>query len=487
LKKFLCFIIMAVFLIGNCLPVYADGIGDEQCSDYPGVIDYRQHDIGLTPSHQKPSAKFSLQIKDAAGNLRTEAISPGGTYLANNPIASSQDSPVINASIGDSIVINNLSTKGSGNSINKYDIQYRFVPKGSNREDCQIHSQIVNSFNSAKNIIENLKIENEGAFEIYLCVADNASCLPGATNWSANGNIRSINTSNPNFPNGIFWYFTGAVVEVGGEAPDFFPTPEGSNQWREEYKDPNKGAKTYTYKQGATEITFPVTLRNAGEKAITDFRAVWFGQGNDPVMGWQGSNPPWKSDPAEIKLDKNGEQTFTVTIPLPVPEASKGLIAFKANVDGKTPANETNQDNNLMFVKIQPEGVDIQVDLSDLPFVYYINPGEVADVYVPLLILRNDRNSMPLNPVDIDVNYSGPFGQVNKQDTIGDNVICYELKFKLNKAGTYKIRAEAWPIGATDINPANNKDEATVIVKLKKKSDAQKINPDSQTRVNLRS
>jgi len=70
-------------------------------------------------------------------------------------------------------------------------------------------------------------------------------------------------------------------------SPDFFPTPEGSNQWREEYKDPNKGAKTYSYKQGATEITFPVTLRNAGEKAITDFRAVWFGQGNDPVMGWQ--------------------------------------------------------------------------------------------------------------------------------------------------------------------------------------------------------
>ncbi|MDD2503434.1 MAG: hypothetical protein PHG58_06245 [Clostridia bacterium] len=60
-------------------------------------------------------------------------------------------------------------------------------------------------------------------------------------------------------------------------SPDFFPTPEGSCQWQEEYKDPNKGAKTYSYKQGATEITFPVTLRNAGEKAITDFKAVWFG------------------------------------------------------------------------------------------------------------------------------------------------------------------------------------------------------------------
>jgi len=120
-----------------------------------------------------------------------------------------------------------------------------------------------------------------------MAVADNASCLPGATNWSANGNIRSINTSNPNFPQGMFWYFTGAVVEVGGEAPDFFPTPEGSNQWREEYKDPDICAKTYEADPG-TSLNIPVTLHNSGTQAITNFKAVWFGSG--PV-GWV--NPVW--------------------------------------------------------------------------------------------------------------------------------------------------------------------------------------------------
>jgi len=89
----------------------------------------------------------------------------------------------------------------------------------------------------------------------------------------------------------MFWYFTEALVKVGAGFPDFYPTPEGSTEWKEEYKDPNKGAKTYEYKQGQTEITFPVTLRNSGEKAITDFRAVWYGKGSDPTAGWQGTNP----------------------------------------------------------------------------------------------------------------------------------------------------------------------------------------------------
>jgi hypothetical protein len=70
--------------------------------------------------------------------------------------------------------------------------------------------------------------------------------------------------------------------------------------------------------------------------------------------------------------------------------------------------------------------------------------------------------------------------------TIG-NTTNYEMHFNLSKPGTYKVYAEAWPIGITDINPANNKAETRIIVKLKKKYDAEKIDPDDQTRVNLRS
>jgi len=112
------------------MPVLADGIGDDQRSDYPGVADYRNHKISDNPAHQKPAARFALQIKDAGGNLRPETIESGGTYSSNSPIVSAQDSPVINACIGDSIVIKDLSQKGSGSAINQYDIQYRFVPEG---------------------------------------------------------------------------------------------------------------------------------------------------------------------------------------------------------------------------------------------------------------------------------------------------------------------------------------------------------------------
>ncbi len=385
---------MTVFLMANCLPVLADGIGDNQRSDYPGVIDYKYHDIGLTPDHKKPSAGFSLQIKTPSGSLRAETVK-SGNIEGQHEIVNDQDSPTISASIGDSIVISDRCTKGTGSIINQYDIQYRFVPEGSNREDCEIHSQIVSNFNAVKNIIEKLPLNEKGTYEIFMAVADNAPCLPGAVNWSANGNFRTINTSNKNFPNGIFWYFTEALVKVGAGSPDFYPTPEGSTEWKEEYKDPARAAKTYEYEQGATEITFPVTLRNSGEKAVTDFRAVWYGQGSDPTAGWQGTNPAWKSDPAEIELDKNGEQTFNITVPLPVPDGSKGLLAFKCNVNGNTPATETNQENNLMFIQIKPKGVDIKVVQPTQPRVFKLKPGKSVTIDIPYVVVSWTNPTYP--------------------------------------------------------------------------------------------
>ena len=96
--------------------------------------------------------------------------------------------------------------------------------------------------------------------------------------------------------NGKLYYFNIWIPNVLPNSPDFFPTPEGSTEWQPTYKDPKYCAKTYTYEQGQTEITFPVNLFNQGEEAITDFKAVWYGKGSDPVKGWQGSNPVWNAD-----------------------------------------------------------------------------------------------------------------------------------------------------------------------------------------------
>ncbi len=270
------------------------------------------------------------------------------------------------------------------------------------------------------------------------------------------------------------------------EGPDFFPMPEGSSQWMPEYKDPNRGAQTYTYKEGQASITFPVTLYNQGDKAATDFKAVWFNSSQKDPDAW--SHPVWENDTA-ISLAQNESQTFDITVPVPVPDYAEGKLVFKCNADGNTPGNESNQENNIMIITILPEGVDIEAILPDDPLVYVVNPGEAADVYVPFLIMRKDSGA---SLVDVDVNYSGPFGSENKKTKLAgylaeENVSCYDIRFTLSSPGTYKVYGEAQPIGVPDINPANNKDEATVIVKLREQYDAGKINPDDQTRVNLRS
>lgn len=139
----------------------------------------------------------------------------------------------------------------------------------------------------------------------------------------------------------------------GGKKPDFYPTPEGSSEWDESYLE---CAAIYTGEPG-DQITFPVNLYNVGTKATTDFKAVWEGQGDDPSTGWKGSNPPWQAgDP--IELDKGEFKTFDVTVTVP-DKATK--LYFKSNTDGKTPATESNTNNNIMAIVIQPEGVDLAI------------------------------------------------------------------------------------------------------------------------------
>ncbi|HHV16105.1 MAG TPA: hypothetical protein GXX58_05970, partial [Gelria sp.] len=139
-----------------------------------------------------------------------------------------------------------------------------------------------------------------------------------------------------------------------GLMPDFYPTPEGETQWRPEFRDAeNENITTYYYEPGDTEKTFPVNLYNQGEKAITDFKAVWYGASNVTPNPWD--NPVW--DAGLIELDKGESQTFDVTIPLPWSEDpnsdySDGKIYFLCNIDGKTPASEINQENNMMVVRV---------------------------------------------------------------------------------------------------------------------------------------
>ncbi|HHV16328.1 MAG TPA: hypothetical protein GXX58_07120, partial [Gelria sp.] len=292
------------------------------------------------------------------------------------------------------------------------------------------------------------------------------------------------------------------------------PTPEGSTEWQEAYKD---CAKTYYYEPGQAEITFPVNLFNQGEKAITDFKAVWFNSSKVNPKPWDspvweakeidrhggGHNPNTEKPVASpnaggtgeattqpepgIKLAKGESKTFEVTVPLPVPDYAGGKLVFLCNTDGKTPASETNKENNMMIIKIEEAGVDIEAKLPDQPQIYLIDPGQTANVFVTLIVRRNDDGT---KPVDTDINYSGPFGSVDKQATFTSmNSNYYDIKFSLTQPGKYYVKASAWPVGVTDIKPENNEDQCLIVVKFKEppKTQPTKTDSDSNTRVNLRS
>ncbi|WP_054697606.1 hypothetical protein [Syntrophomonas palmitatica] len=63
----------------------------------------------------------------------------------------------------------------------------------------------------------------------------------------------------------------------------------------------------------------------------------------------------------------------------------------------------------------------------------------------------------------------------------------YNAHITLNKVGTYALKVTAWPVGVEDIDPSNNTGQTTIIIKADESYNAEKINSDNQTRVNLRS
>lgn len=491
MKKVLLFILALVFVFSVSPVVMADGIGDDQISNYPGVVDYRDMPISPEPGkHQRPYAGFSLQIRFGV-DLSDEVFSGAINSEERNTISSSQDSPVIQATVGSSIVINDRSKVGSGSKITQYDIQYRFTPAGQNREDYEIHPAIVSSWSQVKNIIENLPLDQPGTYEIYMAVADDAPCLPGATNWSANGNVRSVNMNNSNFPDGIFWYFTCAAVEVT-EKPDFFPTPEGSSEWQESYLE---CAATYVGEPGE-QITFPVNLYNIGSKGSTDFRAVWEGQGNDPSAGWKGSNAPFiatgtSEDGKEtnlITLGKEEFETFEVTVT--VPDQFRKLY-FKANTDGKTPANEQVLDNNTMVILIGPDGIDLEINSPPVMQKGALK-GQQVSVDVLFTYFRIDGKEVPVEAeVTWDVTKNGtPIDGGSKTVTLPLRTLDKQVVTVTGQPyDTFIVTGEIMPTTEKDLNLSNNKSVTKVYITEifpHKDPPATKENPSPGTRVNLR-
>ena len=260
----------------------------------------------------------------------------------------------------------------------------------------------------------------------------------------------------------------------GGKKPDFFPTPEGETEWQEEFLE---CAKTYDGNPGE-EITFSVTLTNQGNKGITDFRAVWEGQGDDPIKGWQGTNPPWKVD-EPITLAKGESQTFEVTITVPQPGEPNKLF-FKANVDEKTPAQELNQENNIMAICIGKEGLDIGVKLVPRQ-TYWQIPMDTGSVYPVIDVISTVNINNHYMPI-VANGYKEVAGIKREEFEMvkvsGQPPFNESIGFTATKPGKYVIRAGIpaedengnpilFKVDDTlqlDVNPANNHDEVVIEV-----------------------
>ena len=491
--------ILLTILIVLLLPTVAMGYGisnDTMWTEYPDAIDFRKFRIAKDmDSLSRPKTGFEIEVVSPNGSSKQMSTGIPNTEY----ISADFDNNEIDAVVGNKLVINERSMRGSGSRITQYDIQYRFTPasaveEGKTREDFEINSAIVNSWSRVKGIIEKIELSEPGELEIYLAVADNAACLPGAINWSVNGNVRSLNTSNPKFPGGIFWYFSGLTVKLSGQVPDFYPTPEGSSEWQPSFKE---CAKTYTGKPG-DQITFPVNLYNIGTKASTDYRAVWDGQGKDPSTGWKGDNAPFVAtgtteDGEEtdlITLDKDEFKTFDVTVT--VPEQTSKLY-FLANVNGETPKAEQVKENNSMVIIIEPEGIDLAMSSPKIMQEGALK-GQKAIVTVPLTSFRNDTKDKPVE------------GEINWQWTQADGVTVIESGSKTvtlspgdqdritvtvtgYPGDTFWVIGEIMPTTDHDIDLSNNITKTKVYITLKKPPatpPATKEDPSPGTRVNLR-
>lgn len=263
-------------------------------------------------------------------------------------------------------------------------------------------------------------------------------------------------------------------VIIGGEAPDFYPAPEGSTEWKESYKE---CAAIYTGEPG-TEITFPVNLYNIGKKEKTNFKAVWEGQGDDPVFGWEGSNPPWQV--SEVEIDKGGSKSFNITVT--VPDKAVKLF-FKSNTDGKTPVTESNTDNNIMAIVVQPDGIDLAVTTENNS--YSEVPGVPVKVKVEFDFSRLDTQTMPIDAVftwtgaatgsqTLTV-YSDEALDLALADTTTDdewNAVYdkafensfYYVYFTGYANNTYTVTGTIMPTEGTDIDLSNNTATATIVI-----------------------
>ncbi|MGS0763166.1 COG1470 family protein [Syntrophomonas curvata] len=366
----------------NKLTIPPTGIPDDTGEEY--AVDYRRIQApSRATKEEKPTAQF-------------EVLANGQAIGQSDP-GRDLDAPtaVIDINLNDTITLRDISRAYPGNKLCTWDLQYRILPVPEEdiadidayrsqftikalvdfRSELSVSGEGINTyFQEALQEMKDTYPEQDCYIELYLEVADKDK-MTGQEGWSDNGTYAYHKTKAMGSPytKGHIWYFSAALLRVNAKGvPDFFPTPEGSDRWQESFKT---CAKTYIGTPGET-VNINFSLHNAGDKQTTDFAAAWFGSGwNDPI---------WKVD--NITLDKGEKQDFNLSVKVPEPGQETRLV-FLANLDGKTPAAESNQENNIMIIRITSN-----VNLSAVSIKAGASPPVTGGHYNGTVTFKNNSN-----------------------------------------------------------------------------------------------
>lgn len=192
-KRIIAYIVLFTLLLSSIITVWAD------------IQDYRSVEFKDSVGKDifKPTAQFSITHKG------TVYESPVDNNINSNVL-------VINAIVGDTVTITDLSHSNRGKTLMEWDFQYT-RPDGNNQ------------FITTRAFEKSYTLDIPGKYTFSLCVRDtveNEAWTNYWGNWSDNGNHRVIgnnpgqDASDPSDDFEGYWYFSRIVVNVVNNPPN---------------------------------------------------------------------------------------------------------------------------------------------------------------------------------------------------------------------------------------------------------------------------
>ncbi|MCL6478407.1 MAG: hypothetical protein K6T65_08315 [Peptococcaceae bacterium] len=122
----------------------------------------------------------------------------------------------------------------------------------------------------------------------------------------------------------------------------------------------------------------------------------------------------------------------------------------------------TNVDN-VKMVEVNASQCDLSVKIIPDETEFWAFDGDDATVSYIVRVTRKDGAP---GDIGVDLTVSDPAGPKTETFTTGGG--CEEIPFYFSAgAGSYTVRAEAWPAGAGDAYPVDNRDAVTIAVRNK--------------------